>query len=719
MIRSDAHTPMDQNSPNNAFALQGYLNREQYGDRPLLYGQYYTAPYDKDERYLEGKPVYSQKDGKYVITDHKLIPNFDDRFKTIFPRMWSTMEPIHAEDYQLWGKIKGNKIRVQNERGETENIVKPTFGENLRFFFSYHVNHMYWRYFMWNFVGRQDDIQNHGTLVNGNWISGINFIDKARLGDQDKLPAVFKGNKARNTYYFLPLLLGIAGIVYQLRKGKQGKQDFTVVTLLFIMTGLAIVVYLNQYPHQPRERDYAYAGSFYAFAIWIGIGVLALFEFLRKYLPETITAGAVSALSLILVPGIMGAQNWDDHDRSGRYTARDLGANYLETCAKDAILFTNGDNDTFPLWYNQEVEGVRTDVRVCNLSYLQTDWYITQMKRKAYDSNPVPFKMDKDKYIQGKRDAVYLMSDSRIQGSIDLVQAMDFIANDDPRTKLTQLDNAPYIPGKVLAYKVDKEAVIRNKVVRPEDYDKIVDTIYIDLSDKSYIPKDEMMILDLIANNKWERPIYFAMTIGNEKYLGLKNYFQVEGFAYRFVPIKSEPSPDRINFGYVASDIMYNNLMKKFKWGNMNDPKVYLDENNVRMMTNLRNSFNRLASQLLLENKKDSAKAVLDRCAEIIPDKVVPLEYFSLEIADTYLRMNERSKGSDIINMAFNQYDLNLGYFLSLDRKFLKDASIQEEIQRGLFYIQKMERTCRIYGLTELGDKINEKFQGYIKRAGF
>jgi hypothetical protein len=304
------------------------------------------------------------------------------------------------------------------------------------------------------------------------------------------------------------------------------------------------VVYLNQYPHQPRERDYAYAGSFYAFAIWIGVGVLALFELLKKYLPETITAAVVSALSLILVPGIMGAQNWDDHDRSGRYTARDLGANYLETCAKNGIIFTNGDNDTFPLWYNQEVEGVRTDVRVCNLSYLQTDWYINQMKRKAYDSDPVPFKMNKDKYIQGTRDAVYLLSDPRIKGAVDLEQAMDFVANDDPRTKLSQADNAPYIPGKVLAYKVDKEAVIRNKVVRPEDYDKIVDTIYIDLSNKNYLPKDEMMILDLIANNKWERPIYFAITIGNDKYLNLKNYFQVEGFAYRFVPIRSEQQPD-------------------------------------------------------------------------------------------------------------------------------------------------------------------------------
>lgn len=718
LIRSDAHTPMDQNSPNNTYSLQGYLNREQYGEVPLFYGQYYNSPLNPENRYSEGKAVYSEKNGKYKVTDHKVIPNYDDKFKTLFPRMWSNMEPIHAEDYQQWGQIKGTKIKHVDEQGQTVTIVKPTFAENMRFFFKYHVNHMYIRYFMWNFVGRQDDVQSNGSLVNGNWLSGIKFIDEWRLGDQDALPASFKNNKARNTYYFLPLILGIAGIVYQLRKKKQGKQDLWVISLLFIMTGLAIVVYLNQYPHQPRERDYAYAGSFYAFTIWIGIGVLGLYEGLKKYLPDTISAVVVAGLSLILVPGIMAAKNWDDHDRSGRYTARDLGADYLKTCANDAILFTNGDNDTFPLWYNQEVEGVRTDVRVCNLSYLQTDWYINQMRRKTYDSNPVHFGMDKEKYTQGTRDVVYLVNDPRIKGSVDLEKAMDFVADDDPETKLHQADNAAYIPGKILTFKVDKEAVIRNKVVRPQDYDKIVDTITIDLSDKNYLPKDEMMILDLIAANKWERPVYWAITIGQDKYLNLKNYFQVEGFAYRFVPIRSEPSADRLNFGYVASDIMYDNMMNKFEWGNMNDPDIYLDENNVRMMTNIRNSFNRLASELIVEGKRDSAEAVLDRCVELIPSKIVPLEYFALEMADNYLRINENGKALEILNEAFNFYDKNLNYFLSLKRKFIKDPSVSEEIQRGLFYLQRMERSCRIFGQTELADKISTKFQGYLQKAG-
>ena len=717
MIRSDAHTPMDQNSPNNTYALLGFLNREQYGERPLLYGQYYNSPLNPQERYKEGRAIYTQRDGKYVITNHRVSPNFDEKFKTVFPRMWSSMEESHAQDYQQWGKIKGHKIRHTNERGENVTIVKPTFAENMRFFFRYHVGHMYLRYFMWNFAGRQNDVQSHGSLVNGNWLSGVKFIDEWRLGDQDALPDHFKNNKARNMYFFLPLILGIIGIIYQYRKGKEGKHSLWIVTLLFILTGLAIVVYLNQYPHQPRERDYAYAGSFYAFAIWIGLGVLGLFEGLKRYFPGTISAGLVSFATLLLVPGIMANENWDDHDRSGRYTARDLGANYLLTCAENAIIFTNGDNDTFPLWYNQEVEGVRTDTRVCNLSYLQTDWYINQMRRKAYESDPVPFSIEREKYTQGTRDIVYLLNDPRLKGDINLKQAIDFIADDDPRTKLQQADNAAYIPGKVLKYKVDKEAVIRNKVVRPEDYDKIVDTITIDLSGKNYLPKDEMMILDLIATNNWERPIYWAVTVGQDKYMNLKEYFQLEGFAYRFVPIKSPASNDRLKFGSVASDIMYKNLMEKFKWGNMNDPDIYLDENNIRMMTNIRNLFNRLIEELIREGEKDSALAVAGRVLELIPHELVPYEYFALEMAENLLKIDEKGKATEMITKAFGYYDENLDYFLSLDSKFKSEQSVMEEIQRALFYLQRMERTCRAYGLDELSGQINESFRKYLSRA--
>ncbi len=716
IIRSSAKPPMDQNSPNNTFALLGYLNREQYGSRPLFKGQYYNSPYQTGNRFSEGSPIYSQIDGKYVVTHHRYNPNYDEKFTTIFPRMWSSMDPSHAEDYKEWAEIKGTRLQHRDERGEMQTIVKPTFAENMRFFFRYQVNFMYWRYFMWNFVGRQNDIQGHGGILNGNWLSGIKFIDEARLGDQDNLPAKYANNKARNTYYFLPFLLGILGIAFQYRKGKEGKKGLWVVFLLFILTGLAIVVYLNQYPHQPRERDYAYAGSFYAFAIWIGLGVLAIVEGLKKYIPETVAAGVAGLLALVLVPGIMAAQNWDDHDRSGRYTARDFGANYLETCQPNAVLFTNGDNDTFPLWYNQDVEGVRTDVRVCNLSYLQTDWYIDQMKRKAYDSDPVPFGMNIDQYRTGTRDMVYVIDNPRIKRDyIGLKEAVDFIANDNPATKLQQADDAAYIPKKIIHFKVDKEAVIRNKVVAPEDYDKIVDEIVIDLTNKDMLSKDEMMILDLLANNNWERPIYWAITVGRNKYLNLSDYFQVEGFAYHFVPIKSTSSPQQLQFGRIETSLMYDNLMNKFKWGNMNDPKVYLDETNTRMMTNIRNSFNRLATALIAEGKKDSAVAVIDRCNELIPQEIVPYEYFALNLADSYLKAGATEKGIQMLENAYTGFNDELNYYLALDTRYRLTQDVMEETQRDLFYLQTMERIAKSSGQTEFAKKVGETLQAHFR----
>ena len=719
MIRSSAQPPMDQNSPNNTFSLLSYLNREQYGDNPLLYGHFYGSPLNPQERYKQGKPIYTQIGDRYEITNYRVVPNYDPKFDMLFPRMWSTMEPSHADDYREWGKIEGRRIQHLNEEGQNEVIEKPTFGENMRFFFSYHVNHMYWRYFMWNFVGRQNDIQSHGGPINGNWISGIKFIDNARLGNQDILPMSLKGNKARNTYYFLPLLLGLLGILYQYRKGVEGKKGIWLVFLLFFMTGLAIVIYLNQYPHQPRERDYAYAGSFYAFTIWIGLGVLAIYEFLKKWVPDSVSAGIAGGLSLLLVPAIMGAQNWDDHDRSGRYTARDLGANYLETCQPNGIIFTNGDNDTFPLWYNQEVEGVRTDVRVCNLSYLQTDWYINQMRRQAYISKPVPFSLEPAKYLQGTRDIVYLMNNPRIsRNAVDLKEAIQFIGDDNPATKLQQADNAAYIPKKILKFKINKEEVIKNKVVRPQDYDKIVDTITIDLSDRNYISKDELMILDLLATNNWERPIYWAITVGREKYLNLENYFQVEGFAYRLVPLKGKSQPDRLSFGTVASDIMYNNLMNKFKWGNMNDPKVYIDENNMRMMTNISNSFNRLAATLIEEGKKDSAIRVIDRCFELIPTRVAPPGYFTIDLANNYFKAGATEKGKKTLEEAYSFFNDDLDYYFSLGSKNMQSKYVSEEIQRTLFFLQLMERTALSNNQSELAKKIGDSLNTGLKRAG-
>ncbi|MEI8112400.1 MAG: DUF2723 domain-containing protein [Bacteroidia bacterium] len=709
VIRSSANPPMDQNNPDNVFALLGYLNREQYGDRPLFYGQYYNTPLDK---YVDDKPYYIQKGGKYVVADMRQKPLFDSNLSTIFPRMYSR-EAEHIEAYKQWANIKGRSVQVTGEDGEAKTIQIPTFGENLKFFFRYQVNQMYFRYFMWNFSGRQSDIQSQGDIMNGNWITGINFLDSQRLGDQNNLPQEYRSNKAKNKYYLLPLILGILGIVFMYNRGVDGRKDLWTVFLLFFMTGLAIVIYLNQSPLQPRERDYAYAGSFYAFTIWIGIGVLALYEGLKKYVPDTMSAGVASGLALLLVPVLMGAENWDDHDRSNRYTCRDFGYNYLNTCAPNAVIFTNGDNDTFPLWYNQETEGVRTDVRVCNLSYFQTDWYVDQMKSKAYNSAPLPISFTHDLYVQGKRDVIYLMEDPRLKGSVELKKALDFVRDEDKRTKLEQADNAAYIPSKKLYLVVDKAAVIRNKAVDPEDYDKIVDTIKIDLSSKHYITKDELMTLDMIANNNWERPIYFAITIGRDKYMNLQDYFQHEGFADRLVPIKT-PSDGGINFGRVNTRLMYKNVMENFKWGNMNNPKVYIDENNARMMMNIRSTFNRLAEALVAEGQNEKAIKVLDRCIELIPHKIVPYNYFSMLMAETYFKAGQTEKGKDIVNTIMTDYKEQLDYFFKLDRP--KRSSVDDDIQRCLYFMREITMICTRNKQTELLKDVSTSFNSYLER---
>ena len=707
VIRSSADTPMDQNSPDDVFSLLGYLNREQYGDRPLVVGQYYNSPLDREHPYVDTNPYYIQKDGKYVVADMRQKPQYDSRFTTFFPRMYSNQSQ-HVTDYKSWAGIKGRPVSYTDRQGERKTIQLPTFGENLEFFMRYQVVHMYLRYFMWNFVGRQNDIQGNGDILDGNWLSGINFIDSARLGDQTDLPAEYANSKARNTYYFLPLLLGLIGVFFHYQRNKK---DMWVVSLLFLMTGLAIVVYLNQYPHQPRERDYAYAGSFYAFAIWIGLGVIALVETLKKYLPYTVSALVVSVISLVLVPGIMAHENWDDHDRSDRYTARDFGANYLNSCEKDGIIFTNGDNDTFPLWYNQEVEGVRTDLRVCNLSYLQTDWYIDQMKSKAYDSDPLPIDFKEDQYVQGKRDVVYLMNDPRIKGAVELRKALDFVKDENPRTKLSQADNASYIPSKKLFYVVDKDAVIKNGVVPASEYDQIQDTIFIDFGNKNYITKDELMVLDMIANSDWKRPIYYAITVGRDKYLGLQDYFRLDGFAYRFTPVKTARSD--IYFGSVNTDKMYQHMMKDFKWGNMNDPKVYIDENNKRMMMNIRNNFNRLAESLINEGKKDSAINVLHRSMELIPNRVVPYNYFSLQLADNLMAAGDTATGTQMIQDIYGSYKDKMDYFLALDPKYI--ASIDEEMQRSMYFIRELGMISSKYKLNDLSKEISESFNSYVK----
>ena len=495
VIRSNANTPIDENNPEDAPSLLAYLNRQQYGDWPIAYGWYYNSPLDRREPFKDGRPVYEKDEekGEYVVVNDmkNAIPNYDPDYQSIFPRMWDRNDPAHADTYKSWGGVK------------TPDSQKPPFGANLRFFFRYQLNYMYFRYFMWNFSGRQNDEQGRGGITEGQWLSGLKFIDEPRLGPQQDLPLRQRGNKGRNVYYMLPLILGLIGLIWHWNRNRQ---DAWIVTVLFGMTGIAIVVYVNQYAYQPRERDYAYVGSFYAYAIWIGLGVMAIYDRLRRKAPAKVAALAVTGISLIAVPGIMARENWDDHDRSNRYTARDFARNYLDSCAPNAILFTNGDNDTFPLWYVQEVEGYRTDVRVVNLSLLNTDWYIDQMKRAAYDSEPVPFSMTRDKYVANRREVIYYV-DKGVTNRWTVDDFVRWIVSDDPQTKVSggrqQFD---FFATRKIRIPVQKENVLANGIVEPDRADQIVEYIDIDMEQRNSLLRRDLMILDLLATNDWKTP---------------------------------------------------------------------------------------------------------------------------------------------------------------------------------------------------------------------
>jgi len=588
--------------------------------------------------------------------------------------MWSP-QGSHVSEYKKWGNIEGTPIQVSDGNGGKKTIYKPTFGENLTYFFKYQIGFMYLRYFMWNFSGRQNDIQGHGSIIRGNWISGIPFIDEPRLGPQDNLPHSLKENKARNVYFMLPLLLGLLGLYFHYRNHAP---DFWATMLLFLMTGLAIVVYLNQYPLQPRERDYAFVGSFYAFAIWIGLGVLAIYKWLIKKKDSAIIAGTVGIITLFAVPINMGAQNWDDHDRSNCYTARDFAENYLQSCAPNAIIFTNGDNDTFPLWYAQEVEGIRTDVRVVNLSLFNTDWYIDQMKRKAYEADAIPNSFIHNQYAQGTRDIlpyVELFKDRKY-----LKDVLDFIRTDDPRAKR---DRISFLPTKKLAIPVNLKNCLDNGTVDIKDTAMVPTVIPWDIN-KNYVLKGDLMIMDMISTNNWKRPIYFAITVGEDNYMNLENYFQIEGMTYRLTPISGgsyQGQPGRVN-----SKIMYDNLMNKFKWGGINDTTVYLNENNLRMTMNFRNNFSRLATQLMMEGDTVKAKKALDKCLEVMPDKTVPFDMFMYPMIDIYFRLHDTQKAMYIASIIRDRTIDDLNYYARLDMD--KKKSLKDPIQRGISILQ-------------------------------
>ena len=875
VIRSAANPPMDENNPENILSLLPYLNREQYGDRPLLFGQTFESVQDAGSPYSDGSPVYYRpektkygymskvkakkrgenwvvskvdkgfknikvgdkilkingetplpqrkaeeldlvelgafvdetvlnvtydrrgekstkeiKTGVYLVADerknHK--PKYNEKTCMYFPRMYST-QGHHVNAYKIWSDYDG--APVEDSRGKVLTVKEPTArgvkkvplvvpsqSENFRFFVDYQFNFMYWRYFMWNFTGRQNDIQGHGkarssdAVLKGNWLSGISFVDNAHLGDQETLPSSLKDNPGRNEFYFLPLILGIIGMIFHFVRHRE---DAWVVLLLFLMTGIAIIIYLNQTPFQPRERDYAYAGSFYAFAIWIGLGVQAIYSYMlgqqKKDVPvldqsdeeggeqeensgiaflfkksvmkahgvyEILSAalgfivigvlstqvsdasatfglscfyiggviGGYVILSALLgkmfssnkaraclaflltgfIPVIMAVEGWDDHDRSDKYTARDFAKNYLDSCEKNAIIFTNGDNDTFPLWYVQEVEGYRTDVRVINLSLLNTDWYIDQAKRKAYDGDAVPFSMVQDQYRQGTRDYVYVQ-EKWPDGYHDLKKVMDFVKSEASNTKIPMSSGVTmdYLPTNKFSIPVNPSTVLANGTVLPEFTNDIPERMEWKIG-KGAVLKAKLMILDLLAHNDWERPVYFAITVGNDHYMNLEDYFQLEGLAYRVTPIKHD---NKGGTGWINVDRMYDNLVNKFQWGNMEKEGVYMGEQVQRMSTNYRNNFARLARELTQRGDTIRALKTLDRCMEIMPPSKIPMHYYSVYLGDAYYLAGDVRRGNEVMEIIIEKYISEISWYL--EQEGLVARNLTGEVKKGLQAIQTAE----------------------------
>ncbi len=739
VIRSSANTPMDQNSPEDIFTLGTYLSREQYGDRPLLYGPAYTSQVllKPDGNYCvpvskQGAPVYQRKE--------KQTPDEPDRYEVqryktdyvyqqnmLFPRMYSDQ---HAGAYESWmGGVKGT-VKSYERCGEMVQIKTPTQLENLRFFLSYQVNFMYWRYFMWNFAGRQNDLQGNGEWEHGNWISGIPFIDNMRLGDQSKLPSELRENKGHNVFYCLPLLLGLIGLLWQLFKNDEknqgeGEKQFGIVFFLFFMTGLAIVLYLNQTPMQPRERDYAYAGSFYAYSIWVGLGVAGIAYYLQKLLRNEM-ACAILSLLCILVPIQMAGQTWDDHDRSGRYTCRDFGRNYLESLSKGdfPIIYTNGDNDTFPLWYAQETEGFRTDARVCNLSYLQTDWYIDQMKRPAYDSPAVPINWSRLQYVAGTREGVSVRPgtlERLIESYKDDPETLHNILGDDPHELSSIMENwilsdnpeLRFIPTDSIVFTIDKEAVRRSGMMMAGD--SIPDKMHINLKGKRAVYKSELMMYEMILRCNWERPIYMAMTVGSENKATVQDYFVQEGLAYRITPFNTRKSGKDID-----TDKMYENLMTRFSFGGVDQPGLYLDETVMRMCNTHRRIFSQLASRLVQEGKLDKAEKVVEKAEKVIPPTSVPHSYSggSLELARVWNAVGKKKEACDIAYPVAIQASEYLEWYMSLPGKMLllseKDCMYYLYQMHAALSIMESAGSDKTMELAKKLDLYNQMLQGRL-----
>ncbi|MEI7895912.1 MAG: DUF2723 domain-containing protein [bacterium] len=711
VIRANADTPINENAPKDAVSLLSYLNREQYGDFPIAYGQYYNAPIVD---YADGKPVYQkdEKSGKYIIIDQRkgTVPVWDPRFTTVFPRMWSNQRRGSPAFYKNWGG-EGTPIEVTNNDGKPETLNRPTFGENLRYFFSYQIGHMYIRYFMWNFAGRQNDVQGFGgSKEDGNWISGIPFLDKARLGhDQTNLPAS-KENRGTNKYYLLPLILGLIGFFFHIGKDYKGTM---IISLLFIMTGLAILVYLNQQPYEPRERDYAYAASFYAFAIWIGLGIIPLVNFLKRKLSENLSVAIVFGLCLLLVPGIMAKENWNDHDRSGKYTCRDFAANYLNSCGPQGILFTNGDNDTFPLWYDQEVEGIGTDVRVVNLMLASGPWYINQLYKKAYNSNPIPLTLDPEQYRQGTND-ILPFYDIGITGYVELKDMIDFIKSDNPQSFLTLQngDKMKFFPSKKVKITVDSAACVKYGIVPKHLQGKMVDSICWTIR-SNQLYKNDLMLLDLLASNKWERPLYFAAPSSVNHCVAIDSFCLVQGWVYQFMPVKADSNDYIPNMGGVDAITSYNILKNKCAWGNLNDPHTYVDPESLNNAVRPKTNFMRVAQSLEQQGKMKEAVEMLDIYIKYFPDSKVPFDMYMLPYAEIYYKAGATDKANKLLERVADICSENLDYYNSFAPG--NTEYFQQDVQTALGIIKRTAMVASQNKQAKLAEKLEAMFNMKIK----
>lgn len=701
-IRANANTPINENEPKDAISMLSYLKREQYGSWPLVYGAYYTGKYYD---VTEGSPVYKKDKvkGRYVeIAKNPGEPVYDDNVKTLFPRMWNGSRAQYKNTYERY--IDKSKMRVTTQmtpNGTRERVLIPTFGQNLKYFIDYQCGWMFWRYFMWNFVGRQNDTEGQGEIENGNWVSGIGFIDNARLGRQDNLPRSMQ-NAAHTEYYFLPLILGLVGLFFQI---KRDPKNCWVVFLLFFMTGIAIIMYLNQTPYQPRERDYSYAGSFYAFAIWIGFGVLGLLDLLQKVVNNKKVATAVVSILCLGLPVLMASQGWEGHNRAGKTSARDWGKNYLTQLPENAVIFTRGDNDTFPLWYVQEVEGYRTDVRVCNFMLSSGYWYVHQMGRKIYESEKLPLSLTPAQYDNGLNEQILIQE--VFEGPVELKDVIDFVRSDNPRTKGTDMagNRVNYFPTRKLKLTVDKEKVIANGIVPESMKDQIVDEIVWTIpSSTRVIVKNELMLLDFMATNDWERVVYFTSLSDISDILGIDRYLHQEGPSHRFMPVLAKDYYK--GAGGVFIDGSYDLLVNKARWGNLNDPDVTVDPESIRNVHYARQAYMRLAQALVNDGQKEKAVETLDKCIYFFPDEKIPFDIYMIYYPEIYYTAGAMEKGDAMVEkLLANSLD-NLRYFKSLEPKYKEYYS--EEIRDNLRIISQLSeavKKAKRDGLKEVLDK--------------